>query len=57
MARYRKEFTLSKNTIDFLTQQKNASRTIDEAIQFFQNKDKKVVETKPKVIPEVRIIG
>lgn len=40
MARPRVNFTLSTNTVNFLKEYKNKSKTIDDAIEYFKNKDK-----------------
>lgn len=59
MARYRKEFTLSKDTIEYLKKFDNASKTIDSAIELHKNQQnqEKINKNLPKPIAEVKIIG
>lgn len=53
MARYRKEFTLSKDTIEYLKNFDNASKTIDAAIELHKNFDKKIIETPQN--PQIKV--
>ena len=57
MARYRKEFTLSKDTIEYLKNSDNASRTIDEAVELHKNSKKPTQEVKEIPKPKVKIIA
>lgn len=57
MARYRKEFTLSKDTIEYLKNSDNASRTIDEAVELHKNHKKIPLEVKEVPKPKVKIVG
>ena len=51
MARPRGNWTLDKNSIDYLKQFPNQSKVLDEAIELHRNKDKKVSN-----IPRAKIL-
>jgi hypothetical protein len=57
MPKFRKEMTLTKESIDFLNNCGNASKKVDELIKNEINSKIPVRETRERPKAEVRIIG
>ena len=56
MARPRGNWTLDKNSIEYLKQFPNQSKIIDEAVELHRNKDKYVLKEQDKKIPKAQFV-
>ena len=58
MGKMRLDVTLHKETIEYLKSQKNMSETVDNAVNYYKNREKQqILDKQPKLKAEVEIIG